>query len=220
MTFDGPEMTAGLPRIDADETPVADPLVALPSAPASVRPSWIALSVTRTSVAKARRFTAQVIEEHVTDPGHADDIVLVVSELVTNARRAASEVRRWQSHHLPVRLGLLVTARYVHVYVTDPDPRPFEPNPTPANGWGLGIVDTYAAARWISYTRVDKTVHALIAAPGVTLTRAELEETVLTGKHKKDEDCSACNGKGGSWKTNDGDRFWAPCALCNGRGKQ
>jgi DnaJ-class molecular chaperone len=40
------------------------------------------------------------------------------------------------------------------------------------------------------------------------------------GKHKKEEDCSACNGKGGSWKTNDGERFWQNCALCNGSGKQ
>lgn len=184
MTFDGSQMAAGLPRIDAGEVPVADPLAGLPSAPAVLRPSWIALSVSRTSVAKARRFAAHVIEEHVTDPGHADDIVLVVSELVTNARRAATEVRRWEAHDLPLRLGLLATGRYVHLYVTDPDARPFPANPAPANGWGLGIVDTYAAARWISYTQVNKTVHALIAAPGVTLTAAELEEPVLMGKQR------------------------------------
>ncbi|MCO6010834.1 ATP-binding protein [Actinoallomurus purpureus] len=210
-------MTLNEPRLAA----AADPLAAVMPAPAILRPSWIALSVSRASVAKARRFAADVIAEHVTGPGHADDIVLVVSELVTNARRAATEVQRWEARDLPLRFGVLATDRYVHLYVTDPDPRPFQPNPAPANGWGLGIVDTYATARWVSYTEVDKTVHALIAAPGVTLTAAELkEETAIMGKHNEQVDCSACNGKGGSWKSNDGDRFWAPCALCNGKGKQ
>lgn len=40
------------------------------------------------------------------------------------------------------------------------------------------------------------------------------------GKHKKQVDCGACGGKGGSWQTNDGQRFWQPCVLCNGTGKQ
>jgi hypothetical protein len=158
------------------QVPAADPLAAIAPAPAVLRPSWIALSVSRASVAKARRFTADVIADHVAEPGYADDIVLVVSELVTNARRAATEVRRWEPHDLPLRLGVLATDRFVHLYVTDPDPRPFATNPAPANGWGLGIVDTYAAARWITYTQVDKTVHALIPTPGVTLTAKELKE--------------------------------------------
>ncbi|WP_433143917.1 hypothetical protein ACQPZ8_49395 [Actinomadura nitritigenes] len=40
------------------------------------------------------------------------------------------------------------------------------------------------------------------------------------GKHKKQVDCGGCGGKGGSWQTNDGKRFWQPCVLCNGTGKQ
>ena len=173
MTFDGPP-TVG--RLTGDAAPSADPLAAVVSAPTVVRPSWIALSVSRTSVAKARRFAGDVIRDHVTDPGHADDIVLVVSELVTNGRRAATEVRRRQPDDLPLRFGILATDRYVHVHVTDPDPRPIQANPAPANGWGLGIVDTYAVARWVGHTATDKTVHALIAAPGITLTRAEVEK--------------------------------------------
>jgi hypothetical protein len=215
MTFDAFQFATDLQSVRTD------PLASVAPALAILRPSWIALSVSRVSVAKARRFTADVIADHVTDPGHADDIVLVVSELVTNARRAATGVRRWEPHDLPLRFGILATDRHVHLYVTDPDPRPFSANSAPANGWGLGIVDTYAAARWITYTQVDKTVHALIPAAGVMLTAAELKkETALMGKHGKTVDCSACNGKGGSWKTHDGERFWAPCALCNGTGKQ
>ncbi|MCO5993238.1 ATP-binding protein [Actinoallomurus rhizosphaericola] len=174
MTFDIPQ-PAGNPQIGRHAAPAADPLGVLASAPAVVRPSWIALGVSRTSVAKARRFAAEVIRDHVTDPDHADSIVLVVSELVTNARRAATEVRRWEPHDLPLRFGLLATDRYVHLYVTDPDPRPFQPNPAPTNGWGLGIVDTYAAARWVTYTDTDKTVHVLITAPGVTLLPGEVD---------------------------------------------
>jgi hypothetical protein len=173
MTFDASQFVTGRP--DIGEVAAADPLAAVAPAPAILRPSWIALSVSRASAAKARRFAADVIADHVTDPGRADDIVLVVSELITNARRAATELRRWEPHDLPLRLGILATDRHVHLYVTDPDPRPISANPAPANGWGLGIVDTYAAARWITYTQVDKTVHALVLAPGITVTVSELE---------------------------------------------
>ncbi|MCO5968743.1 hypothetical protein [Actinoallomurus soli] len=122
MTFDIPQ-AAGSPQIGRHAAPAADPLGALASAPAVVRPSWIALSVSRTSVAKARRFAAEVIRDHVTDP----------------------------------------------------DPRPLQVNPAPTNGWGLGIVDTYAVARWVTYTDTDKTVHVLITAPGVTLLPGEVD---------------------------------------------
>lgn len=174
MNLDRPQPT-GLPRPGRHAASAVDPLGALTPAPAVVRPSWIALSVSRTSVARARAFAAEVVRDHVADSDHADSIVLVVSELVTNARRAATEVRRWEPHDLPLKFGLLATGRWVHLYVTDPDPRPLEVNPAPANGWGLGIVDTYALARWVTYTGTDKTVHALITAPGVTLDPAELQ---------------------------------------------
>src|SRR4051794_41051365 len=116
MTFDASQFATGLPGIRTD------PLASVAHVPAIIRPSWIALSVSRASVAKARRFAADVIADLVTDPGHADDIVLVVSELVTNARRAATEVQRWEARDLPLRFGVLATDRYVHLYVTDPDP--------------------------------------------------------------------------------------------------
>ncbi len=40
------------------------------------------------------------------------------------------------------------------------------------------------------------------------------------GKHKKEVDCGGCQGKKGQWGTNDSKRFWIPCVLCNGTGKQ
>lgn len=42
------------------------------------------------------------------------------------------------------------------------------------------------------------------------------------GKHKKEVDCAACNGRKGQWVTDNGDknRRWQPCTSCNGTGKQ
>lgn len=40
------------------------------------------------------------------------------------------------------------------------------------------------------------------------------------GKHKKEVDCSSCGGDGGSWTSDDGNRVWRRCAMCNGTGKQ
>lgn len=64
----------------------------------------------------ARSYTGSMLAEVAkVDTDHVDDLVLTVSELVTNAiRHAAGEGR------LSVRL--VVRPRWTHLYVTDPDP--------------------------------------------------------------------------------------------------
>lgn len=147
--------------------------------PASADPgvSWIALRLHDASVAVARRFAEDVLSGHVRDGDHVHTVLLLVSEVVTNGLRAARALAGeglappWREHDRPVRLGLAVTDRYVHLRVTDPDRRPITPetapNPDPDSGWGLGIVDALSSARWVTYEAEGKTVHVLIPAPGV-----------------------------------------------------
>jgi hypothetical protein len=155
--------------------------------PPACRPSFIDLRPEPTAVALGRRFTCDVISGHVADDDHSHTVVLLASELITNAFRACEQLvldglfRPWRRHQRPIRLALTATDRYVHLAVTDPDPRPLEfPTATavadePAEtGRGLGIVDVLAAGLWVSYGRYDKTVHVVVGAPGVTLDAAEL----------------------------------------------
>lgn len=148
-------------------------------------PSWLALRVHGASVAAGRRFAEDVISGHAANPDHAHTVVLVVSELLTNALRAARTmvsdglVAGWRHQDRPLRLGVIATGRWTHVCVADPDPRPFpEPRdgePLAETGRGLPIVDALAVARWVRYRRDGKTVHAAVAAPGLDLTEADME---------------------------------------------
>lgn len=160
------------PAVLADRT--TSPTVVPPN------PSWIALKISRTSVGMARRFAADAIDGHVTDPDHADNIVLIVSELVTNARNATARLRVWEPRALPLRFGIRATDRWTYMYVQDPDHRPLPASDKGGqlaeNGRGLGIVDHLADARWVTYAEHSKTVHVVVAAPGVTLMAAELKQ--------------------------------------------
>lgn len=149
-------------------------------------PSWLALRVQPDSVVAGRRFVATRIEEYATDLDHAHSIVLITSELVTNAYKAAEGLvadglaNPWTIYDKPIRLGISATARWAHLRVTDPDPRPLrfpsENDPLAEAGRGLLITEALSAWRWITYTHEDKTLHAVVAAPGVELTAAEMDE--------------------------------------------
>ena len=135
----------------------------------------MALRVHAASVAIGRRFARDVVSDHA-DDDQAYTITLLVSELLTNALRAAASARRWEAYDRPVKLGVLSTERWVRLSVTDPDPNPIDPGAQPQNGYGLGIVDALAAVpRWVTYDADSKTVHVIIAAPDVSLTVDELE---------------------------------------------
>lgn len=157
-----------------DHAVVIDRL-AVPARSGRPDPSWIGLRVHAASVAIGRRFARDVVCGHVT-ADHAYTIVLLVSELLTNALRRAAEVRVWDARDRPVKLGVLATDRWVVLAITDPDPAPIDPGARVENGYGLGIVDALAAARWPVYADDSKTMHVVIPAPEIELTAAELEQ--------------------------------------------
>ncbi|MEV5704561.1 hypothetical protein [Actinoallomurus sp. NPDC052274] len=80
----------------------------------------------------------------------------------------------------PLRLDVAACNRWTYFAVTDPDHRPLpasdEGGQLVEHGRGLGIVDHIAATRWVTYAEHGKTVHVVVAAPGVTLTPDELQQ--------------------------------------------
>ena len=85
----------------------------------------------------ARRFVADTLQSWEQSPV-ADTIVLLLSELVTNAIVHAESAPRVSVRLLPDR---------VHVEVTDDDPRvvqPLPPSPERASGRGLAIIESVA----------------------------------------------------------------------------
>ncbi|GAA0318509.1 ATP-binding protein [Actinoallomurus spadix] len=164
------------PAVIADR---AAPTVVTPVMPTSPRrPSWIALRAEPASVAKGRRFARDVVGGYTLDDDYLYLVRLLVSELLTNAVNAARAMRDWPYDSWPVRLDVAATNRWVYVAATDPDHRPL---PAAAvggleaeNGRGLHIIDGAATARWPIYREHGKTIHVVVAAPGVTLTADEL----------------------------------------------
>ncbi|GAA4609093.1 hypothetical protein GCM10023195_36320 [Actinoallomurus liliacearum] len=155
--------------------PAATVTAASPIAPP--RPSWLALRARPECVAKARSFASTAVFGH---PFDAYEIGLIASEIVTNAIRAACALRTWPDDLWPIGVEMTVTARWAHLAVTDPDHRPMpgsdEGGQLAENGRGLSIVDHLATSRWVTYVERGKTVHVVVAAPGIELTTAELAE--------------------------------------------
>jgi len=118
------------------------------------------------SVGAAREFSLATMRRWgVAD--RADDIAIVVSELLTNALRhgvpdTATPRRRW-----PVRLGLVQPGRYVLCAVADPGrrlPVPREPDYLAESGRGLHVISALSDT-WGATTPTDagKVVWALFA---------------------------------------------------------
>lgn len=113
----------------------------------------------------------------------ADDVRLVVSEIVTNAMRAAQRYARvrgaeWAAYERPVSVRVVCRPRWVHVIVTDPDPAKPEPEPADllaAGGRGLSIVESVAALMWFVTGDRGKACHAVVTRSGLELTAEESE---------------------------------------------
>lgn len=91
-----------------------------------------------TDVGAARRFASDVMRPHNLDPDLERDVVLLVSELVTNAVRYAGGA---------TELRIDVKGRAVRVEVADGDAtpaRPLPPDPWASSGRGLFIVEKLA----------------------------------------------------------------------------
>lgn len=138
-------------------------------------PTWRRLSIESANPVKtARGFAARRLS-HVakTDSEHVDDVVLAVSELVTNAiRHAAGDGPFW--------IGLAVRPRWTHLYVIDADPT--VPKPAPADdlalsGRGVPIVEELGLL-WFVVGVYGKTSHVVITRTGEKLTDEERDALI------------------------------------------
>ncbi|MEV0403292.1 ATP-binding protein [Actinoallomurus sp. NPDC050550] len=141
------------------------------------RPSWVALRARPEYAAKAREFAVASVFGLSFD---AYEVGLVTSEIVTNAIVATAALGGWPDDAWPLRLEVAACDRWVRIAVTDPDHRPLPASNAGGqlieNGRGLSIVDQLVTVRWVTYAERAKTVHVVLAAPGVTLTTVELRE--------------------------------------------
>jgi anti-sigma regulatory factor (Ser/Thr protein kinase) len=114
------------------------------------------------------------------DADYVDDAEIVTSELVTNALKYAMEHGDPPNYVIPgIWLSVQALKRYVHLYVRDPYPvAPVKrmASETDTSGRGLFIVEALTAAYWVASRAHDKTMHAIIAKPGVVLTETELDK--------------------------------------------
>ncbi|GAA4483690.1 hypothetical protein GCM10023191_005700 [Actinoallomurus oryzae] len=124
----------------------------------------------------ARSYAESVLVEVARiDADHVDDVVLAVSELVTNAIcHAVGEGR------LSVRL--VVRPRWTHLYVTDPDstvPQTTQPgdDDLSLSGRGVPIVGQLGLL-WFVPSEHGKTAHAVITRTGEKLTDEEREALI------------------------------------------
>jgi hypothetical protein len=148
-------------------------------------PRWRSLPATAESVAQARRFTegtlARVAE---TDAGHVDDVVLVVSELITNAVREVAKLNPVQGDARPVHLGIAVHPRWTHLFAVDTVPalpRETHRGPFAGSGRGIPIIKTLAAMVWVEQATQGKTIHVVMTRTGVELTAQDKQ--ALNGCH-------------------------------------
>ena len=113
------------------------------------------------------------------DKDFLGDIELISSELVTNAIRHEMRHGPAARNVAPgIWMGVVAAERYCHLLVRDPYPVPLVPRRAAEddeNGRGLFIVKTLATAHWTEMRTYDKTVHAVIARPGIELTVTELD---------------------------------------------
>ena len=145
------------------------------------------LSAAPSEVGEARKYALQVLDlAGVKDGPHGSTVELLVSELTTNAIRAAQ--RRGspcEPGEEPVGVSVLCRPWWTHIIVSDPDPNIPEPikaipdyetldlDSIEESGRGLGIVAELGAFRWWKGQPEGKEAHVVIALPGYTLRLAE-----------------------------------------------
>jgi hypothetical protein len=161
-----------------------------PDSPATLsgRPSFAAnavptikLRVQDDQVSHARKTTTRMLVGLV-PATHLDDLELCVSELVTNAIRAARDYAAldgftWHYSDTPVHLGIACGPRWTRLDVRDPDPvMPIPPQRglMDISGKGLKLVTDIAAVVWPDLAGDHKVMHAVIPMPKVELTAVEL----------------------------------------------
>jgi hypothetical protein len=140
-------------------------------------PRWRSLSAVPESVSQARRFADGVLGEVAgTDAGHVDDVVLLVSELITNAVREVASLGRLEDGARPVRLGIEVHPRWTHLYAVDIAPalpKEAHADALAGSGRGIPIIKNLAALTWVEQSEQHKTIHVVVTRTGMELTPAE-----------------------------------------------
>lgn len=149
-------------------------------------PRWLRLEADPTLVSHARRYAAgRMAKAGLQEERLVEDVRLVTSELVTNAMRATEKYadvrgRPWEPYEKPVAIRVECRPGWVHLLVTDPDPRMPEPEPRDFldefGGRGLTITESVGALMWIMPGRYGKTVHVVITRTGVELTPDEQDK--------------------------------------------
>lgn len=140
-------------------------------------PRWRSFPATPKSVSRARRFTEKVLGEVAeTDADHVDEVVLVVSELITNAVREVAKLDPVQGDARPVHLGVAVHPRWTHLYAVDTAPALPKDTPTgplAGSGRGIPIIRNLAAMAWVEQAGHNKTIHVVVTRTDVELTPQE-----------------------------------------------
>jgi hypothetical protein len=101
-----------------------------------------------------------------------------------NAIRAAAKLRPWHETERPIEIAVTVTGRYTLLSVRDPGiglPIRREATGEDEEGRGVAIVESLVADTWPVPGDHCKTIHALIAHPGVRLTRREITDVSAGG---------------------------------------
>jgi hypothetical protein len=137
-------------------------------------PRWRSFLAAAESVSQARRFTENALAKVAeTDAGHVDDVVLVVSELITNAVREVSRFNPTQGDARPVHLGIAVHPRWTHLFAVDTAPalpKEAHKGPLAGSGRGIPIIKSLAAMVWVEQATQGKTIHVVMTRIGVELT--------------------------------------------------
>jgi anti-sigma regulatory factor (Ser/Thr protein kinase) len=111
-------------------------------------PRWQSLPAVPESVREARRFAASLLGE--ADADHLGDVVLVVSELITNAVREVAKLD--PAPGMTIDLGVDVQPRWTHLHAVDAAsalPKEIHQDPLAGSGRGIPIINSLAALTWI-----------------------------------------------------------------------
>jgi hypothetical protein len=139
-----------------------------------IGPRWQSLPAAAESVSLARRFAKSALGEVAeTDADHVDDVVLVVSELITNAVREVAKLGAPQGGARPVQLGIVVQPRWTHLFAVDTAPalpKEAHKGPLAGSGRGIPIIKNLAAMTWVEQTERSKTIHVVVTRTDVELT--------------------------------------------------
>lgn len=148
-------------------------------------PRWMRMAIDPTLVREARRYAAAVLSRaDIGEERLVGDVRLVVSELVTNAMRAAERFARargipWAPYERPVALRVECRPAWVHLFVIDPDPQMAEPKARDVldeGGRGIAIVEAVGALHWHVSGTYGKTVHAVVPRSAAKLTDREVDQ--------------------------------------------